>query len=499
MMRPVLSPVQMRTFEKNAFARGLSPLLLMEDAAREMHGKILERLPENARSAAVFCGSGNNGGDGLALARLFQKDGFQVSVFLPVPPSTPEAQENLRCLSALGVPVTNELPAEFPFDFAVDAFFGTGFHGMPRPPYDAWIRAVSRAEFRQVFSVDIPSGLDGAAGTAARDENGAPLCVRADWTLVLGFPKTGLLTGPDRRFCSRLIDCPIHLPDPGPESDLFIVGPEDMDVLLPARDRRMHKGNAGRVLLYAGSAGMAGAAGMAALAALRAGTGLLTIACEKELVPILQTLVPNAMCVPVEQALRRPPVHDVFAAGCGLGTGESTLANLTAFLQKETGPAVLDADALNLLAKTPFSMPEHTLLTPHAGEAARLLHVNTEEVLNDLCGAARRIAETYQASVLVKSDVSAATDGKTGFINAMEAPALAKGGSGDALCGMIAAFLAERNAGGLPLCLPETAALSSMILSLCGRKAETVFGVRGALTGDILSFLPDILSPQRCL
>ena len=194
-MRPVLSPAQMRAFEKDAFARGLSPLLLMEDAAREMHRQIRERLPQNARTAAVFCGSGNNGGDGLALARLFQKDGFQVTVFLPVPPKTHEAMENLRCLSALGLPVTDELPGEFSFDFAVDAFFGTGFHGNPEPPYDAWIRAVNRGNYQALFSVDIPSGMDGAAGTAARDESGCPLCVRADWTLVLGLPKAGLLTG----------------------------------------------------------------------------------------------------------------------------------------------------------------------------------------------------------------------------------------------------------------------------------------------------------------
>lgn len=495
-MRPVLTPAQMRAYEENAFDRGLSPLLLMEDAAREMHRQIRARLPENARTAAIFCGSGNNGGDGLALARLFRKDGFQVSVFLPVPPSTPEAQENLRCLTALGISVTSRLPAGLSFDFAVDAFFGTGFHGTPKPPFDAWIKAIGMGKFGQVFSVDIPSGLDGTAGTAARDENGGPLCVRADWTLVLGFPKTGLLTGPDRPFCGRLIDCPIHLPEPGPETDLFIVGPEDIPALLSARDRRMHKGNAGRVLLYAGSTGMAGAAGMAALGALRAGAGLVTIACEKELIPILQTLVPNAMCVSAEQAVRCPPAHDVFAAGCGLGTGESALCFLTAFLKKETGPVILDADALNQLAKAPFSLPDHTLLTPHAGEAARLLHADTGTVLNDLCGAARRIAGAYHASVLLKSDVSVASDGKTSYVNALDAPALAKGGSGDALCGMTAAFLAERNARGLPLCLPETAALSSVLLSLCGRKAEEVFGSRSALTSDILSFLPGLMAPK---
>ena len=492
-MRPVLSPAQMRAFEQEAFARGLSPLLLMEDAARELHRQIRLRIPENARTAAIFCGSGNNGGDGLALARLFQKDGLKVKVFLPVPPKTDEAWENLGCLTALGVPVLQELPAELSFDFCVDAIFGTGFHGTPEPPFDGWIRAIRGGRFGMVFSVDIPSGMDGARGTAARDADGAPLCVRADWTLMLGFPKAGLLTGPDRAFCGELADCPIQLPDNEPETDLFLLEKRDIPALLPTRDRGMHKGNAGRVLLYAGSIGMAGAAAMAAQAALRAGAGLVTVACEEELIPILQTLAPNAMCVPISQAVHRPPAHDVLAAGCGLGTEAQTGENLMALLQMETGPAVLDADALNLLAQKPFPLPEKTLLTPHVGEAARLLRTDTGAVLQDLPGSARRIAETYGANVLLKSSVSLATDGVRGYLNALTAPALAKGGSGDALCGMTAAFLAERAAQGLPLQIPKTAALSSLLLSLCGRRAEAVYGSRGALTGDILSFLPEAI------
>ena len=391
------------------------------------------------------------------------------------------------------MPVLQELPAELSFDFCVDAIFGTGFHGTPEPPFDGWIRAIRGGRFGTVFSVDIPSGMDGARGTAARDADGVPLCVRVDWTLMLGFPKAGLLTGPDRALCGELADCPIQLPDNEPETDLFLLEKRDIPVLLPTREKRMHKGNAGRVLLYAGSIGMAGAAAMAAQAALRAGAGLVTVACEEELIPILQTLAPNAMCVPISQAVHRPPVHDVLAAGCGLGIEARTRENLMALLQMETGPAVLDADALNLLAQKPFPLPEKTLLTPHVGEAARLLRTDTGAVLNDLPGSARQIAEAYGANVLLKSSVSLATDGVRGYLNALTAPALAKGGSGDALCGMTAAFLAERAAQGLPLQIPKTAALSSLLLSLCGRRAEAVYGSRGALTGDILSFLPAAL------
>ena len=490
-MRPILSPEGMRELEQKAFSRGVSPLLLMEDAARAMAERLFA-LEKDAKSCAVLCGSGNNGGDGLALARLLLKRGVRAAVFLPKESQTPQALENLRYFEALGGEIRRDIPDEWPFDFAVDALFGTGFRGRVRPPYDAWVQALNASGLR-VYAVDIPSGLDGETGACGRTEDGLPLCVRADKTFVLGYPKEGLLLGPDRALCGKLIDCPIHLPADEPPTDTYLMEREDL-MLLPVRAADAHKGLAGRVLIYAGSKGMAGAAAMAALGALRMGAGLVTVACEEEVLPIVQTLVPNAMCVPISQAVKAPPPHDALAAGCGLGQTEETREKLVALLSLEAGPAVLDADALNLFAQKPFALPRDTLLTPHIGEAARLLGQGTDGVLGDMKGSAAKLSESTGACVLLKSAASVATDGKEFFVNALSAPALAKGGSGDALCGMTAALLAEQRALHQSRPLHPTAALSSLIMSLCGREADRRIGPRSALTGEVLEQLRAVLN-----
>ena len=496
-MKPVLTPGQMRALEQAAFERGVSPLLLMEDAARCMFDRMRELLPAAAGSGVFLCGSGNNGGDGLALARLFLMAGYATTVFMPKAPSTDQAGENLRYYTARGGRVETGMPDRLSCDFCVDALLGTGFHGMPAEPLDKWIRLLGRSALPFVFSVDLPSGMNGETGECALFPDGTPACVRATHTLTLGFHKTGLLTGPARGLAGEVIRCPIQLPDLPLETDCYLTEEEDLS-FLPGRPADLHKGGAGRVLLFAGSRGMAGAAAMAAQAALRMGAGLVTIACEDEVLPVLQTLVPNAMCVPIDEAAVRPPAHDVLAAGCGLGTKAETRERLLRLLERTDAPVILDADALNLLAKERFPLPKNTLLTPHAGEAARLLGVDVRAVTDRLRESAVRLAGEYRASVLLKSSVSVATDGERCYINALTAPALAKGGSGDALCGIAAAVTAQRRAAGKEPDPAKTGAVSSLILSLCGRKAEELYTARCPLTGDVIDQLPGVLAGLPC-
>ena len=264
---------------------------------------------------------------------------------------------------------------------------------------------------------------------------------------------------------------------------------------IPPRAADAHKGTAGRVLLYMGSFGMAGAAAMAARAALRAGAGLVTVAAPREIIPVLQTLVPNAMCVPAETLAERIPAHDALAAGCGLGQSPETRAILSHLLAAEKGPAVLDADALNLLAAESFVLPSETALTPHPGEAARLLNVPVEQVLEDVPAAARRLSERFGAVALLKNHVSAAAHGDSVWLQPHGAPSLAKGGSGDALTGILAALCADATVcAGMPDPLLARAALASLWLGLAGEKAMALYGDRSALTGEVIDFLPAVLN-----
>ena len=488
---PVLSPAAMRAWEAGAFSRGVSSLLLMEDAARALMDRLKPLLRPDDR-ILVACGPGNNGGDGAALGRLLLRAGYRTRLVCAGEPATADARTMAAYYGTLGgqTAVFPDGLGDFRPDCVVDALFGTGFHGRPEGAYAGLIRWINGCGARMIFAVDIPSGLNGLDGSAAPDPiGGAPLCVRATHTVALGAWKPGLLVTPHRACVGDLACAPIALPGPAPDTDVRLLTEAALRAI-PPRPADAHKGTAGRVLLFMGSVGMTGAAAMAALAALRAGAGLVTVACPRDLIPVLQTLVPNAMCVPAETLADRIPPHDVLAAGCGLGRTADVRAVLTALLARETGPAVLDADALTLLADEPFGLPPQTVLTPHPGEAARLLHTDVPSVLADPLGSARRLAERYRSVVLLKGAVSVIDDGRTALIQRRGAPALAKGGSGDALAGILAAFCADRVLGAaLP---PESrlaacAALASLSLGLAGERAQARFGDRSPLTGDVIA------------
>ena len=498
----VLTPRGMREREREAFRRGVSSLLLMEDAARAIHASLKFLLREGSR-VLVICGPGNNGGDGAALGRLLRQDGYQVLLVGAGAPATDDARTMRAYYEALGGEAVDCLSTDdlqeiaakaeaFRPDCVVDALFGTGFHGVPEGMHADLIRLVNALGAKVVLAVDIPSGMNGEDGSAAADPaSGKPLCVRATDTITLGCWKTGLFRTRQPALAGRLALAPIALPADAPEAAVRLIR-EEAFRWIPPRACDTHKGRAGRVLMYMGSLGMAGAAAMAARAALRAGAGLVTVACPREIIPVLQTLVPNAMCVPAETLAERVPAHDVLAAGCGLGQSAETRERLAALLARETETAVLDADALNILAETPFDLPERTVITPHPAEAARLLHTSLETVLDDPLSSARALAEKYRAVALLKGYVSFVSDGQAIVVQRRGAPALAKGGSGDVLAGILAALCADPT-----ICaefdgshrLLYTAALASMCLGIAGERAQARYGDRAALTGDVIDAL----------
>ncbi|MDO5325400.1 MAG: NAD(P)H-hydrate dehydratase [Clostridia bacterium] len=512
---PVLTPEDTRRTEQKAFDLGVSSLLLMEHAAQAVVDELEKALGGDCRGKRVLflCGTGNNGGDGLAAARLFKMRGGWPQVWLYGEPKTPDAQTNLQWLrlvmkeeeildlSALPesqLPFDGESPNQ-PFDGYVDALLGTGFRGrIESPLLSRMILApyhdfhLGMAQMPPVIAVDIPSGINGKTGEAEWPY------VHADVTVTINTPKPGLYLTKDREAVGKIVVADIGLWDmmiwnsnalllDGMELNCETLLPPALS-LLPARSLNAHKGNCGRVLIYAGSMGMAGAAAMCAKAAVTAGAGLTTIACEKEIMPVLQTLVPNAMCADIAEAIKNPPACDVLALGCGLGQSEEAWENILKLWNPEK-PSVWDADALNMLAKHEMKLGKNAVITPHPGEAARLLSWPMEQVLADKFKTARALAEKYACTAVLKGDVTVICridkeDGPVYRLNTVGSPALAKGGSGDALTGILAALLCDSFD-------IDDVALACLWHGMAGVVGEEKFGQRELTTEQLISCLHD--------
>ena len=512
---PLLTPGDMRRTEAQAFARGVPSLLLMEHAAQAVTDALEKALGGCRGNRVLFlCGPGNNGGDGLAAARLFRQRGGLAEIWLSGAPKTPEARAQLQWAEALSLPIAHIYAlspqarpftpegaprGEYAFDGYVDALLGTGLRGAPDaltalligvPAHDL------RPGRRPVVAVDIPSGMDGRTGACP---GGA--CLRADVTVTFHAPKPGLYLTPRREDAGEIVIADIGLWDMD-EDVLALDAPElSCQALLPGLIGRLkprplaaHKGDCGRVLIYAGSLGMAGAAAMCAQAAVAAGAGLTTVACPREIMPVLQILAPNAMCVEIGAAVRRPPAHDVLALGPGLGQSEEIWQNILALYNPET-PSVWDADALNLLSLHPdFRLGENAVITPHPGEAARLLGWEMGRVLADRFGTAQALAEKLGCTALLKGDVTLLArqdaSGPRFALSANGAPALAKGGSGDVLCGMLSALRPGRTPW-------EATALACVWHGLAGRAGEARYGQLELTSAQLIACLHAARTGER--
>ena len=493
-MKNLISPRNMLDCEKRYFEHsGVKSIDVMERAAQALADVISANIPEGAR-IYFACGTGGNGGDGTACARLL-KDRYDCTIIQPAEPVSPDAVENLRRAKECGIPVL-ERPADAP-DVWVDALFGTGLSRAPEGKFALLMDDIRHdASFgATVFSADIPSGLNGKTG-----ELYEPF-IFADHTVTFQYIKTGMVLQDGLDVCGR-----IHVADVGFPREAF--GPFDAklleaddlsDFILPRR-RNLHKGDCGHLLIVAGSFGMAGAAVMCAEAALRSGAGLVSVACPKSIVPILQTAVPGAMCIPLEErdgAISAEAVPALKSAlkgknavviGCGLSM-RADLAAVRAVLESKL-PVVVDADALNLLATSP-SMREllrtRHILTPHPGEAARLLEPRQKPVLADPVEAADAL-HGWGATVLYKGAACTVTDGKDTYVSASGCCGMARGGSGDILSGIMGALLAGKSDDSPAL----TAALASEIHGLAGERAQAKYGSRAMNARDIIEFLPEV-------
>ncbi|MCA0198017.1 MAG: NAD(P)H-hydrate dehydratase [Proteobacteria bacterium] len=464
---------------------------LMQRAGQAGWRALLHRWPQ-AQRLLVACGSGNNGGDGYVLARLALQSGRQVRVVHPRGggPRTPLAQR--ACTEYLGAGGRIEL---FPVpldeaDVLVDALFGIGLEQAPREDLAALIRALDAAP-APVFALDVPSGIDADRGSAP----GA--AVHAQCTLQFIVAHAGLRTGAALEHGGELL-----LDTLGVDAARFagctpsaeLLDAADLRRWLPPRRRNTHKGESGRVLCVGGDHGAGGAILLCAEAALRTGAGLVGVATRAAHVPAVLARRPEAMARAVDAEADLAPLLDgsadagVVACGPGLGCGDWGAALFLRSLACGR-PLVLDADALNLLAASPCVLDD-AILTPHPGEAARLLGSDAAAVQRDRFAAAAALAERYGCTVVLKgAGTLVAAPGRTPCVIAAGNPGMATGGMGDLLTGAIAAMRAQG------LHAFEAACAGALLHALAGDAAARA-GQRGLLPSDLAPWLRRLANPE---
>ncbi|MBB4635863.1 NAD(P)H-hydrate dehydratase [Longimicrobium terrae] len=476
---PVLTADEMRAWDSSTIRRtGIPERVLMETAARAA-ASVVDRLYPHGR-VAVAVGSGNNGGDALVLARTLAAWGRDV---IAVQAGSRMPDEAL--LHGWRIPVVPAEGAAEAFGGAatiVDGLLGTGATGAPREAYALVIRAMNDSA-RPVVALDGPSGVDLTTGAAPGE------AVRAAVTVTFGAPKRGLLLFPGRGLAGRIVAVEVGFaPREGDAARL--ITPAWAHQLLPAVPPDAHKGRMGRVVIVAGRAGMAGACVLAGTGALRAGAGMAVLVTPEANRVIVQSALPEALYTDRDTADAMEVQRGAAAvvAGPAMGTDDDSLAFLDAIARGSDVPLLLDADALTLLARDPGlreRMDRPLLLTPHPGEAGRLLSSSIKEITADPFAAAAALAERFRCAVLLKGTPSlVAETGRGTRVNVAGHAGLATGGNGDVLGGVIGALLAR----GME---PADAAAAGLYFS--GRAAELAGRGRGLLPTDVADVLPDAL------
>ena len=464
---------------------------LMRRAGQAAWRELLRQWPQ-AQRIVVVCGPGNNGGDGYVLARHAHESGRQVRV-VRLPGHAPQGELARRAEHeyATSGGAVSSFEQEFPpADVVVDALFGIG---LSRPPDDttAVIIEAMNAQAAPIFALDVPSGVDADRGASYQP------AVIATRTIEFMACKAGLRTGAalDHAGATSLaaLDLPASTFD-GSRAAALRLSAMDLSRWLPPRRRDSHKGSNGRVLCIGGEHGSGGAIMLCAQAALRTGAGLVEVATrERHVAPLLSRL-PEAMVHEVEDgaslqaALDRA---DAIALGPGLGQQPWGLALYERAIASAK-PLLLDADALNLLAAHPFALPADAVITPHPGEAARLLGISTAQVQQDRFSAAKALCDRYACVVVLKgagSIVAAAHE--TPRVIAAGNPGMAVGGMGDVLSGVITALRAQ----GVDAF--EAASCGALLHACAGDAAAHEGGERGLLPSDLMPWLRHYANPER--
>lgn len=487
---PLFDPDALRTLEVRGTAQcGGDPFALMALAGQAAWRCVLRHWPQAMR-IVIVCGPGNNGGDGLVLARHAHAVGRQVRVLQALPPATELAQRaSAECLAA-GLPVdagVTELPD---CDLIVDALFGIGLTRAPAGPMADLIAAIN-AHPAPVLALDVPSGIDASRGSAPG------VAVNADRTVQFLARHRGLRSGAALDHCGELELATLDLPEilfDGVAPAAFAYRPAMLPAWFPLRPRDSHKGHNGHVLCIGGNHGSGGAIVLAAQAALRSGAGLVSVATRGEHIAPLLARCPEAMAHGVEDVtcLQMLIEHaDVLAIGPGLGRDEWARTMLETVLDAAK-PRVFDADALNLLTDAGQRLRPDDIVTPHPGEAARLLGCTTTDVQMDRFAAASALQRRLGCVVVLKGAGSLvqSADAAPTVICAGN-PGMGAGGMGDLLTGCIASLRAQGFSSF------DAATVGALLHAAAGDAAAREEGERGLLPTDLLPWLRRLANPMR--
>ena len=503
-MQYVVTNSQMKTAERRCDEAGTSYLRMMENAGTRCAEFLLALLPEDAQTV-ILCGSGNNGGDGLVIARLLHEKGRSVSVVLACgEPKTDCAKENLARLSGVELFTSEQAQTALENAFcAVDCIYGTGFHGELNDTVAGVIAAASGCSVR--VSVDVPSGVN--SDTGEMDGH----CFKPTHTLVLAAMKLGLLNAP----CSDVLG-EVSLHDIGigepcfEDNNIGFLTDESLRRPFLPHGRNTHKGSFGRLLGVAGSLCYNGAAYMCASAALRSGVGLYFAAAPVSAVKIMAAGLHEAVYVPLPETadgfvdvtddvlentlLPNIEKSTAVCIGCGLGNSDNT-RRLTEFVLKRAKcPVILDADGINSISGNIDVLKERTgdtVLTPHPLEFSRMYGLPVSEIQRNRLRIARCFAQECGVTLLLKGadTVIASPDGEV-CVNAHSCRGLSKGGSGDVLTGIIGAFAAQ----GIPAFRAACAG------AYCHWKAADILTQRmpaeSILPTDIIAALAEVYSGE---
>ena len=519
----VVTAEEMRQIDKQTIEEiGIPGMVLMEAAATAVFRSIQRNFSE-CRHVGIVIGKGNNGGDGLALARQLAHAGYTVQIVLVSSPErfTGDALTNLQAARKLGLPIMevlsdpdlNKLDKEIvSCDLIVDAIFGTGLRG----GIEGYIKDVIdwlNSTNRPIMAIDLPSGLNADTGAV----EGA--CICADCTVTLGLPKRGALFYPGAQTVGALEIADIGFPRSVVESKdirVNLTQPYQVATWIPARPTYSHKGSYGHVLVLAGSTGMTGAAVLASQAALRAGAGLVTLGVPKSLNPIVEAKLSEVMTTPLPETTEgslalaaKPQILEfiertaaVLAIGPGLSQHPETVDLIQSLVREIDHPTVIDADGLNALAEAQTdrsfsrskvnnllsSLPPQTILTPHPGEMARLTGSSVPKIERDRIGVAREFAQEHGVTLVLKGvpTVIALNTGEV-WLNSTGNPGMATGGMGDVLTGLIAGLTAQ----GVPI--SEAGILGAYLHGLAGDISAEMTGMHGLIAGDVLEAIPEAI------
>lgn len=509
----IVTAEEMRGIDQRASQEyGVASLILMENAGIRVV-EVAETYLENStlRRVVIVAGKGNNGGDGLVVARHLMNSGARVDTFLLGDPEemTPDTRVNyeiLRKMEARLFPLKDEdglnrlLISTLSADLIIDALYGISFRGRLRE-FDSQVVSIMNQARKPIVAVDIPSGVEADTGRVIGE------AVRASWTVTLALPKLGLLLEPGCSFAGRVTVADISIPSKLLSEKTLKTSLLTEDLIkgfFPPRPRQSHKGTFGHALVIGGSIGMTGAVMLSAASALTVGAGLVTAAVPESLLPIVEGGLVEVMTAPLAETRQKsialealPAIENLLGtvSVCAIGPGMSRYPEAKAIvrfvLERSGVPVVIDADGLNALGEDMSVLENRQIpivLTPHPGEMSRLLGTTVGELQSRRMEAARAASSKWGVTVVLKGSgtIVAEPNGET-YLNVTGNPGMATAGSGDVLTGIITGLIAQ----GIR---PNAAAgIGTYLHGKAGDLIKETRGERGMIAGDLIRALPEVI------